>query len=456
MSRAGISGCVFNNVTVEGFCYGVSVTSRQSYVVFENLVLRNQLLRGISVGGDGVICIRGLRSLNRHPALSLVASDAHVTLLDADLIGGMNNAPGVELLCGHLFLRSIQSTGYRCVLGRQFTPGWGTDPILLESIIDEYVSDPICTFEKSGSQRSLNLPILDAPVPPWELDFDRWVHPGMFGAVGDGCSDDTLAVQAAMNSGSPIIYFQPGRYRIDSPIQIPASVKQVNFMFADLVSGENLHNMKDRGMFMVTGESPEPLLMEDLFSFERNFGHHYLIEHASTRTLIARNIHCQSCAAYINSTPGGVVFIENFVTTTGIFNDTYQQPCFVFRGQKAWCRQLDPEYTPDKIISDGSLLIIIGFKTEGEGIAFTARNGAQMEVLGGILYFGANDETPVVLNDQSDVAFIASTTGTTRKHVFKVAIREQALGESREARHHEFPRRFLDQYTIPLYVGRLR
>jgi len=456
MSRKGISGCVFKQVTIEGFDEAISMSSLRAYVVFDHLRLIHQARRGLVVKGDGVVCIRGLRSTSRFPALSLAASDAHVVLIEAELDGGMADAPAVELQTGHLFLRGIQTQGYRCALGRVYSEGWGTDPLISGSAVDEYVSDPISTLNKQESQCSLNLPITEAPVPDWDLDFDNWTHPGVFGAVGDGVTDDTAAIQSTMDSGKPVIYFQPGHYRINAPIRIPGSVRHVNFMFVDLAAGERLQHLKNQGMFAVTGESEEPLLMEDLFCFERNYGHHYLFEQAAKRTLIVRNVHAQSCAAYINSVPGGTVFLENIVTTTGILNDTYQHPCFVFRGQTAWCWQLDPEYTPDKIINDGSTLFIIGFKTEGEGIAFTAKNHAQMEVLGGVLYFGANDDTPVVLNEDSDVAFIASTVGTTSQHVFKVTIREVAGGKSQEIHHDKFPTRLRDQYTIPLYVGRRR
>jgi len=455
LSRKGISGCVFHSLTIKGFEHAVQLNTQHAYVVFEHLKVLHQTKQAIDICG-GIVCVRGLVSTNTMPALRVRGSDAHVVLLEGALSGGMEDAPGVELQAGHLFLRDVRTQGYRCVLGRTYTAGWGTDPLIHESSVDEYVSSPVCTLSQQADRRSLNLPIKDAPVPDWDLNFENWTHPGEFGAVGDGITDDTAAIQCAMDSGKPVIYFQPGRYLIDAPIRIPASVRHVNFMFVDLVAGKGLHDRKDEGMFKVTGESPEPLLMEDLFSFERNFGYHYLFEHAARRTLIVRNVHAQSCAAYINSVPGGTVFLENVITTTGIFDETYQHPCFVFRGQTAWCRQLDPEYTPDKIVNDGSFLFVLGFKTEGAGIAFTATNQARMEVLGGVLLFGANDDTPIVLNDRSDVAFIASTVGTTGRHVFKVAVREIAAGESREARHDQFPTRMRDQYSIPLYVGRLR
>ncbi len=453
VSRRGASGCVFNDLHIEGFDEGVSLSS-DSYVVFENLTLRHQTFRGFAVKGNAVVSIRGLRSDNALPALSVRGTAAHVVLIDSLLIGGLDDAPAIEFPTGHLFLRNIKTRDYRCAVGLTYTPGWGTDPLLEGMDVVEYVSDPVCTLGEGQSERSLDLPISDAPVPAWELNFENWIHPGVFGAVGDGITDDTAAIQQAMDSGKPVIYFQPGRYLIDAPIRIPSSVRQVNFMWVEFVSGRNMHDSKDCAMFTVVGESPEPLLMEDMFSFERNYGHHYLFDHASTRTLIIRNVHSQSCAAYRNSVPGGVVYLENFITTTGIFNDTYQQPCFVFRGQTAWCRQLDPEYTPDKIINDGSTVFVLGFKTEGQGIAFTTTNRGRLEVLGGILYFGANDNVPAVLNDNSDVAFVASTTGTTSVHVFKVAVREISGGETNDALHSTFPVRYRSQYTIPLYVGR--
>ncbi len=44
-----------------------------------------------------------------------------------------------------------------------------------------------------------------------------------FGAVGDGVADDTLAIQAAFNSGE-LVYFPPGEYVLSAPIQITRPV----------------------------------------------------------------------------------------------------------------------------------------------------------------------------------------------------------------------------------------
>lgn len=54
-----------------------------------------------------------------------------------------------------------------------------------------------------------------------------WISPKDFGAIGDGVADDTSAVQAAFNALDPVrggnVFFQPGRYRITSTINLPVT-----------------------------------------------------------------------------------------------------------------------------------------------------------------------------------------------------------------------------------------
>lgn len=45
-----------------------------------------------------------------------------------------------------------------------------------------------------------------------------------YGATGDGVTDDTIPVQAALTAGKEaVVYFPPGKYQITSPLEIPAS-----------------------------------------------------------------------------------------------------------------------------------------------------------------------------------------------------------------------------------------
>jgi len=453
-TRDGATCCHFKNITIDGFEIGMRF-HMDGYLVCENIHLRNQTVRGISVKDNAVVSIRGLASENAVPVLQINGHSAFVVFLDAVLKGGGPIVPAIEFIDGQLFLRNIQTEGYQYALVSSYIPGWGSHAIVEDKNISEFVSGNATTLSDHQEKRSLDIKVEKTPEFEMEPDFSKWVHPGTFGAVGDGKTDDTQAIQQAMDSGQPIIYFQQGRYLVNAPIRIPPTVQQVNFMFVDFIAGEDIKQMKDKGMFTVVGESNNPLLLEDVFSFEENCGHHYFVEHASTRTLVMRNLHTQSCAAYRNSVPGGTVFMENIASTTGNLNDTYQQPCFVFQGQKAWCAQMDPEYTPDKIINDGSTLVILGFKTEGEGAAIITKNGGRTEAFGGFVLFGPNTESPMMINEESDMAFNLITAGFFPEHCFKVAVKEIMNGTARDAGHDLFPKRYKpEQYIVPLYVGR--
>jgi len=61
--------------------------------------------------------------------------------------------------------------------------------------------------------RDLDDKIVDMPVTPQD-----------FGAVGDGTTDDTAAIQAALDSGAAIVYFPSGSYPASSTITVSSPV----------------------------------------------------------------------------------------------------------------------------------------------------------------------------------------------------------------------------------------
>ena len=126
-------------------------------------------------------------------------------------------------------------------------------------------------------------------------------------------------------------------------------------MYADLVAGGDLQQRDGTGAFAVLGDNSDPLIIEDLFAFERYFGSHYLIDHACRRTVILSDLHTQVGAMYINSVPGGFVYIENVCTTDQFAPN---KNCFSFTGQQVWARQLNPERANPQVLNNARQLII--------------------------------------------------------------------------------------------------
>jgi len=459
--RFNMSGCYFKNITIDGFDYGIQVLPSRMYTVFEHIKLSNQKVAGFLVD-ENLVSIRDLKSDNMVPGLILTSPAGQVVLIDSELRRRSdipeichpdhNENSAIEHLNGVLFVRNMRITGYNSAVsrfGRQILPG---------ADIDEYSSHGVYTLSETQEKKSLNLPVEETPEIPWEQDMKQWVSVNHYGARGDGITDDTRSIQKAMLSGRKVIYFQPGRYVINGQIHTPGTVQRINFMFADLVAGEKLKKMSDQGAFKIDGFSDIPLIIEDLFAFEEYRGEQYLVEHASTRTLILSDLHVQTGALYINSVTGGKVFIENICCT-----DQFppNPNCYTFRGQKVWARQLNPERADPEVINDGSQFWLMGFKTESRGVGFMTRNGGSTEILGGVVNIGG-ETNPFIVNEESSVSVICGTSGWQDGQAFKKVVLEKRNGVEKLFERDPLPKRilpaitpgrYIEQFFIPLYVG---
>lgn len=209
-----------------------------------------------------------------------------------------------------------------------------------------------------------------------------------YGAIGDGKTDCTTAIQAAFNSGKEVILFGSGHYLVNGRIYVPDTARLVDFMFCDLFAGENLKTGKSDSVFVVDEESERPLHFEHLYAFEQFYGHFRLIKHASKRTLVLKDIHTQTAATYFNITAGGKVYLDNCACTTGSYSmntilnrGTPPEYCgmipYEFHGQSVWAYNLNPERADVEVLNDASTLIVFGLKVEGPGTAVRTVNGGQ-------------------------------------------------------------------------------
>ncbi|MFO7955470.1 MAG: glycosyl hydrolase family 28-related protein [Candidatus Brocadiia bacterium] len=440
------SGICVRDVTVEGFDCGVRIEHDRLATGLEHIRVSGQRNCGVHVDRHNV-SLRGLVSRNAVPALKVTGRDAVVAFIDSRLEGGSASEPAVVLGEGYLFARNIETDGYRCALSRLGITEVDGDRI------EEYVSSTVTVLFPEESRRSLDLPVEEAPEIPWENDHSKWACVNDFGAVGDGETDDTEAIRAAIASGKPVVWFQPGIYLIDDVIDLPPTLRRLNFMKGDLGAGENLRLMHGKGAFRVVGDSDAPLIIEDLFAMEKWRGGHALVDHASRRTLVLSDIHMHFCAAYRNSVEGGKVFIENVFAMNQFRPEV---PVFHFKGQQVWARQINPERNDPEILNDGGRLWILGFKTEHEGTAFRTVNGGRTEVLGGTFNQCVEEGAPaMIVNHDSDVSVVCGTTDwRNTEGRGRVMVDERREGTTRQIKWSEFPPRTGNRIAVPLYVGR--
>lgn len=459
-----VSACYAKNIEIIGFNYGVKVMSNYLYTTFEHITLKHQRRSGFYIGNN-LVAIRDLYSENSVSAVKIDGMTAYVVLTDAVLVGGNPMDDAIRHCFGHMMLRNIRSEGYEHLIKLS----WSDEP---DKIVDDYLEE-FCTYGpktlfEHASRKSLNLPVLETPDASWDPPED-WVSVNSFGAVGDGITDDTAAIQKALRSGKSTVYFNPGRYLINDVIEIPATVHRVNFMYSDIFSGSSLAAMRNTGAFIVREHSEEPLVIEDLFAWEKFKGFMTFVEHACKRTLILSDIHIQAASIYFNTVPGGKVFMENTGCTIGgipgagarskpLPNEdwtTYdrQKPCFYFYQQEVYCRQLNPERSLHEVINDGGTLWVLGGKTEEEGTAYETRNGGFTEILGIIFGIGLGKDYPAIINDNSNVSAYATTFGMHKGQYWPVAVREIQGTDIRHFTRYDMPVWFMESYGIPLYIG---
>ncbi len=220
---------------------------------------------------------------------------------------------------------------------------------------------------------------------------EDWVCVDDFGAIGDGKTDCTAAIQAAFNSGKPIVLFGEGHYLVNGEITVPATVKTIDFMFCDMFSGEDLINGKSDGLFCIHEDSDDLLFIENLYCFDQLHGHFRVIKHAAKRDIVMSDLHTQAAAMYFNTLPGSKVYLDNCGCTTGTYSrDTilrrvgfepeycYLVP-FEFHGQTVYGKLVNPERADVEILNDGSDILLDGVKLEGPGTLIKTINGGRTQ-----------------------------------------------------------------------------
>lgn len=418
-----------DDITVTGFDYGIrSLPYHMTHNSFEFVSLEDQRQAGFKIG-ECSASIRKLHSKNAGPAAVLATDSGQIVMLDSRLEGGNHNVPAIDAQHGQLFARNIETVGYVTAIQGDEGPG------ITSPSIREYVTGPVFSLRKSQPKKSLNLPIEETPHSEWPVDMDQWVNVDAFGAAGDGKSDDSAAVQTAMNSGGSVVYFPKSAYRLSSPVRIPSHVRRIMGFYGSL-----------QGTLDVAEDSRQPLLIEDIGTDAR-----LLVRHQTSRTLVLSHIRCNYFGA--QEAADAKVFINN---CNGLGKHER-----VFRNARFWVRFMNTEYKPaPNFTCNGTDMWVFGYKVEGHMTNLESLNGGRLEVLGGICNehgHVVDPKMPIVRNVDSQVSFVGYTNGPNR---FETIVEETIQRKTSRLSWKDLPsrpgsghyRRWNDVF-VPLYVS---
>jgi len=284
------------------------------------------------------------------------------------------------------------------------------------------IRNVIFNGEKLPERHSaVELPVPDQPLFEPEPDLARWACVDDFGAAGDGKTDDTEAIQLAMNSGRPVVFFAKPNYVIDGQVKIPACVREIDGAFASIIRRKStafdvpalfevtdpsekpllVHRMLSAGGVLVDHAAARPLIMEDLYVM-MNQGRHmsavdgYLFPYgADENTEIWRG--------YRNFTPEirKKVFVTDCISPTGDKSDGD----LAIRNVDFFGRMLNTEHVPGALYSfKSSDAWIFGFKSENSNTLFAVRDSTRLKVSGGSFLLWSQLPGPVIYAENSKVS----------------------------------------------------
>lgn len=372
---------LIQDVRVEGHDYGVRVDQNQYSVILERIELQGQNIAGIQPTRN-MVGIRGLTSVNSVPAIQTtsISPNGMVTLVDASLTGGASTNPAIDNVSGELFVRNVISSGYSSLIKNKGTAVAGESQT-------EWHSRATSKLFTEAPDVSLNL-LVEDPTEYYNLDFTQWANVVDYGATASGGSVDAgPGIQAAMNSGKPVVYFPVNTYHSAQTIDIPPTVRKVVFNSSQLFP-------KSASGFTDAANPKVLLRANNTQSLELSRGRVarnielspglVALEIAGSGDVFLKDMNCTSrenATNGIRTKPGlqsvGKLFIENTIVTGLTLG---------VKGQKVFARQLNGEVNGLKMTAVGSKIWCLGFKTEGSGAVLVLSEQGVFELLAGFFY----------------------------------------------------------------------
>ncbi len=415
VAASGIPGpALLKRVEVVGFEHGILLDNHSYTIIGEHLTLRNQRSVGVR-NSRMIVSLRGLTSINSVPALQNVHADGLVTLLDSSLTGGSSAHAAIEN-SGHLFARNIATSGYQAALraGATLVPGVS---------ISEYISSTPFTLTGTPLQ-SLNLPIEETPEQEWDPP-STWLNVLSFGATNTDNTDDSAAIQAAIDAATPTnrtIYFPAGEYVINQTVVVRGHVRHLIGLQSEIRVGSTLAASTQPVFRLVDGAQPVVQIERFYGSWwnSRQRSSHWFRNERS-QTTVLRNIFLGNGQAYIGTDATGKTFFEDFCSLAdfvGTGNDNGVEPVYpvaeaqpqmiIGPAERVWARQLNLEARQQKLRVDGGSAWIFGFKTEQPGQIVENRGGASLEMLGAAILNRSDVDpaVPVFLNEQANLSLV--------------------------------------------------
>ena len=443
--HAGLSMCrripgpgYVKRVTIDGFDYGIDVGDMQYGFTLEHVDVRHQLKAGVRLDHN-LLHIRRLTSDNAVPAVVTTHPESVLTLIDSEFRGTPAGVNALEV-GGNLLLSNLSLKPAASLLVR----GKTIPPSARVTSLTAPAAPAINSSLVAPGGRSL--PVEDAPEF-WNADLRDW---SAVGPRKSGETDDTAAIQRAIDAGKATVYFPIGRtYFVSDTIIVRGGVCQVLGMGAEISLGAAEQPFSDpahpRPLFRIEPTTHAAVFFEYMF-FNAQYPGVVIFENDTPGTVVIRH-----SGGWIGSGQYRRSYQNTARATGRVFVEDVFMSGWAFTQQTVWARQLNPENqegdgSEPQVRNTGGTLWILGFKTEGQAPFILTEQGAWTELFGAYNYISAT-ATPTVpaaavpYQVDDSQAFLSFTTENFRDNDYHVYMRTKQGKAVRDWTREEMPPR---------------
>ena len=358
MQRKWIGPALLQHVAVRGFSTGIAVANTEYGVTLDHVSLTGQRQIGLQ-NASNAVSAADLAIDTPGEAIANTAPDGLVALANSQLAGRGQGGPIADR--GAILADGVRVSPRDAVLHGVYQGG-------------RFQATPL---------PPVSLP--DAPLPP-EGAPKSWVNVMRFVTHPTAEPDITQALRRAMASGAATIYLPYGRYTITDGMSIPPTVRRIVGFNSSITVTPNRNPAfaRDTGMLRIDQAGP-PLLIDRVVFDMTNLGDQLAVQQTAARDLVLRDIVTAGTSLLQRGPGGGRTFIQD--VCCGTMQIAGPAPVYAM--------QFDTEGGGDRIVNNGSPLVVLGIKTEGNCTVIDNRQGAHSTILGGLLYI-VGDATPAV------------------------------------------------------------
>ena len=397
-----IGPLLLKNVEVNGFDVGVYTAGTSNSMTFEHVTLGGQNKFGLD-NDNQMLSIRGLRFKGGVTAVYNHGPDATMVFLDGTLEydPGKKAAKGITAIVneGQIFARAVVVSKFKSKIKstkKAYNESFSNTEIIEFSTQENH---QLCHSPKT----SLKLSVTETPSKAEQKSMYWTSITGEYGGKANG-SDDSKAIQDAIDDGAETIFFPPGgRWTINRDIYLRNRIHR-------LIGTEG--KIGGKGKFIIEDGAFIDITIERFSSFASG------ITNRSKRSVVLKNMFLKSYESDDFAT--GDIFLED--VSVGTIRTNFQ---------RLWGRQVTMagDTKGPKISNNGGTIWILGLTAKDGNTVLHNFNKGFAELMGVNVIASDKAKTgPMFINDNSSMSIAGLKETLTRGNPYAKIVEDSRQG----------------------------